>query len=121
ASADVTPERTAPASRRRSVPAWLPAAAVVALALAAYLETRFWLIAKFPYFLDEGLLASYAQLAKNADQRLVSLNQGVRPGLVWLTVAGMRLHLEPLVAIRVAAALFGLIALAAGTILAVRY
>jgi hypothetical protein len=121
ASAEMTSDRISLVARRRSLRAWLPAAAAVALALAAYLETRLWLIAKFPYFLDEGLLAFYAQVGKNPDERLISINQGVRPGLVWMTLAVMNLHISPLVAIRLVAALFGLIALAAGAFLAGRY
>src|SRR5579864_6645898 len=101
--------------------AWLTTSPALALALAAYLETRLWLVSKFPYFLDEGLLASYAQLGKNPDERLISLNQGVRPGLVWLTLGLMSLHVSPLVAIRLVATLFGLLALAAGALLADRY
>src|SRR5712691_2657067 len=101
---------------------WLPQAFAVALALTVYLETRLWLVAKFPYFLDEGILAQFAQYGqRDATERLISLEAGIRPGLVWLTMGGMKLHLAPLVSIRLAAVLFGLIALVSGTILALRY
>jgi hypothetical protein len=101
---------------------WLPAAFAVTLALMVYLETRLWLVAKFPYFLDEGILAQFAQYGRrDADERLISLQAGIRPGLVWLTIGGMKLQLAPLVSIRVVAVLFGLLALVSGTILALRY
>jgi len=101
----------------------LPAGLVVALALVLYLETRLWLLVKFPYFLDEGILGQYAQIGDHdPDSRLVSLNHGIRPGLVWLTLAGMKLFgLHPLDSIRAAAVLFGLLAAVCGTVLAQRY
>ena len=93
----------------------------VVLALGAFLETRLWVVAKFPYFVDEGILAYFAQLGRNPDQRLVSLEEGVRPGLVWLTLVGMRLHLDPLWSIRLAALSFGLLGAVCGTLLAARH
>ena len=100
---------------------WLPAGAASALLLGAYLETRLWLVAKFPYFLDEGILAQYALVGHDKDQRLISLDVGIRPGLVWMTLFGMRVHIAPLVSIRLWAVVFGLIGLVCGTILALRY
>ena len=97
---------------------WVPA---VAIGLALFFETRLWLVAKFPYFLDEGILALYAQEGQNADQRLISLTEGVRPGLVWMTLGGMSLHLTPLVAIRLSVVIFGLVTTVCGTVLALRY
>jgi len=100
-----------PADRRfASLAAW----AGVVGALALYLETRLWLAATFPTFLDEGILAWYAQLGRNPDQRLISLQEGIRPGLVWLTIGGMSLHLDPLWSIRLIAVVFGLVTLVAG-------
>ena len=93
---------------------WSSAAAI---GLAGFLETRLWLVAKFPYFLDEGILALYAQNGRNADERLISLTEGVRPGLVWMTLGGMSLHLDPLVAIRLVVC-FGLDRPVCGTLLA---
>src|SRR5260221_12910531 len=101
---------------------WLPEAFAVGLVLTVYLETRLWLVAKFPYFLDEGILAQFAQYGqRDADERLISLQAGIRPGLLWLTIGGKKLHLAPLVSIRVVAVLFWLLALASRTILALRY
>jgi hypothetical protein len=100
---------------------WRAGGLGAALVLALYLETRLWLVERFPHFLDEGILAYYAELGRDPNLRLISLDEGVRPGLVWMTLAGMRLHLDPFVAIRVASVLFGLVALACGTVLAWRY
>ncbi|HEY4346605.1 MAG TPA: hypothetical protein VGM80_03385 [Gaiellaceae bacterium] len=92
------------------------------IGLALFLETRLWLVAKFPYFLDEGILGLYAQEGQNADQRLVSLTAGVRPGLVWMTLGGMSVfHIDPLVAIRLSVVVFGLVITVCGTIVAARY
>jgi hypothetical protein len=97
---------------------WIPA---VAIGLALFLETRLWLVARFPYFLDEGILALYAQEGENPDQRLISLTEGVRPGLVWMTLGGMSLHFTPLVAIRLSVVVFGLVTTVCGTLLALRH
>ncbi len=109
------------AAWRERVAPWLPAATLVALGLAVYLETRLWLVAKFPYFLDEAILGYYAQLGDNADQRLISLTAGVRPGLIWMTLGFMSLDFDPLVSIRLVVVVFGLITLASGTLIALRY
>ncbi len=106
-----------PAWRSRAV-RWVPAAAI---GLALFFESRLWLVFKFPYFLDEGILALYAQEGENADQRLISLTEGVRPGLVWMTLGGMSLHLNPLLAIRLSVVVFGLVITVCGTVLALRY
>jgi hypothetical protein len=106
---------------RTRVLLWIPAGAAVALGLGVYLETRLWLVGKFPYFLDEGILAQYALIGHDKDQRLISLDVGIRPGLVWMTLAGIRVHVEPLIAIRLVAVGFGLVGLACGTLLALRY
>ncbi|HWE81887.1 MAG TPA: hypothetical protein VG265_09570 [Gaiellaceae bacterium] len=95
--------------------------AAVVLGLAAFFETRLWLVARFPYFLDEGILGLYAQEGQNADQRLISLTEGVRPGLVWMTLGGMSLHISTLVSIRLSVVIFGLVVTACGTILSLRY
>jgi hypothetical protein len=101
---------------------WLPAGVAVALALTVFLETRLWLVARFPYFLDEGILAQYAQFGQHdPDSRLISLSQGFRPGLVWLTLAGMKLGLQPLTAIRVVAVLFAALGIVCGALVAERY
>ena len=116
------------ARRQSSRAAWrdrvipmIPAGVAVAFLLALYLGTKLWLVAKFPYNLDEGLVASFAQLGLDPNQRLASLGVGIRPGLVWLTMGGMKLHFSPLISIRLVAVGFGLIGLAAGTIAAYRY
>lgn len=76
---------------------------------------------RFPYFLDEGILASWARIGLDPDQRLQSLTQGIRPGLVWMTMAGMKLGQDPLPSIRLSTAAFGLVILVAGTLLAFRF
>ena len=111
---------TTPTGRLARGTRWLPAASASALLLAAYLETRVWLVGKFPYFLDEGILAQYAQIGHNADQRLISLDEGIRPGLVWMTLGAMHFQIAALVAIRLVAVVFGVVALACGSILALR-
>ncbi|MBV8080645.1 MAG: hypothetical protein JO186_09780 [Actinobacteria bacterium] len=104
------------ARQRRAIVGFSVAAPTLVVA-GIYLETRLWLVAKFPYFIDEGLLAAYAY----DRNKLYSLDQGVRPGLTWFTTAGMWLHIPPLVAIRLAAVLFGLVGLVAGAMLAARF
>jgi hypothetical protein len=106
------------AASRDRVIQMVPAAVGVVFLLALYLGTKLWLVAKFPYNLDEGLVASFAQLGLDPNQRLASLGVGIRPGLVWLTMGGMKLHFSPLISIRLVAVGFGLIGLAAGTIAA---
>ncbi len=109
-----------------------PAAVAIGAALAVYLETRLWLVATFPYSLDEGIIASFAQEGLDPNQRLASLGEGIRPGLGWLTMFGMQVqyHLappkndpagDPLLSIRLVAVTFGLLALISGAIVAYRY
>ncbi|MBV8080599.1 MAG: glycosyltransferase family 39 protein [Actinobacteria bacterium] len=100
-----------------------PAGYALALGLVFYVETRAWLVSKFPYFLDEGILAQYAQtIDRDASAGLISLDAGVRPGLCWLTVAAMEaFHLQPLDAIRAVAVVFGLLAAVCGFVVARRY
>lgn len=112
------PERSVRAGWAVRLPRWAPAAA---LGLGVFLETRLWLVAQFPYFLDEAILALYAQEGQNPDDRLISLTEGVRPGLVWMTLAGMRFHISPLVSIRLWVVAFGLVLTVCGTLIAARY
>jgi hypothetical protein len=121
AEGSATASRRTLADWRVRLSLWIPAGAVVALLLGVYLETRLWLVAKFPYFLDEGILAQYALIGHDKDQRLISLDVGIRPGLVWMTLFGMRVHIDPLLSIRLWAVLFGLIGLACGILLALRF
>jgi hypothetical protein len=91
--------------------------------LAVYVETRVWLLLKFPYFLDEAILGYYAQQGlHNADARLIPLEAGDRPGMSWLTMGVMwLLHVNPLVAIRIVAVAFGVLTVVAGAVAAYRY
>ena len=110
--------RTVRAIATRPVVLWTSFAAI---GLVVFLETRLWLVDRFPYFLDEGILGLYAEEGRNPDQRFISLTAGVRPGLVWMTLAGMSVHIHPLVAIRLSVVLFGLLITVCGTVVAYRY
>ena len=68
-----------------------------------------------------GSSRSTPRRGETPDQRFISLTAGVRPGLVWMTLGGMSVHIHPLVAIRLSVVLFGLLITVCGTVIAYRY
>lgn len=92
---------------------WIWPAVAGAALLAAYLATRLSFADRFPYFLDEGLYADYAnQAAQSRDKLFVSLEIGQGPVLTWLSVAWVKLGFAPLTAVRLVSVMSGLLTVA---------
>ncbi len=101
-----------PAIRRGG--AHLPRAQVAAAAAigAAYVISRFLFIDRFPYFLDEGTYAVFANRAAHATQDLFySFTIGREPLMFWLGIPWIKLGVNPLVSVRLVSAMAGLLTL----------
>jgi 4-amino-4-deoxy-L-arabinose transferase-like glycosyltransferase len=82
---------------------------VAAAILAGYTATRWRFIDRFPYFLDEGTYAVFADRAANATKDLFySFTIGREPLTFWLGIPWIKLGVNPLVAVRLTSALAGL-------------
>lgn len=87
---------------------WLVATAVALMAL--YLATRLWFISRFPYFSDEGIYATFANLgAHSLDKLFVSLIIGREPLFTWLAIPWIKLGFNPLTAVRLVSVISGLL------------
>jgi 4-amino-4-deoxy-L-arabinose transferase-like glycosyltransferase len=76
---------------------------------AGYLVTRWLFIDRFPYFLDEGTYAFFAQRAAHATEYLFhSFTIGREPLTFWLGIPWVKIGVNPLVAVRLTSALAGL-------------
>jgi len=95
----------------RADPRWLVAAA---FALAGiYVATRLWFTARFPYFSDEGQLATYTQQAAHSINQLFISESGSPelPLFTWLGIPWIKLGFNPLIAVRLVSVVSGLLTL----------
>jgi 4-amino-4-deoxy-L-arabinose transferase-like glycosyltransferase len=91
---------------------WL-GAAVVGLA-ALYLGSRLWFMSRLPYFLDEGIFATFSyQGAQSVHQLFVSLTIGKEPLQAWLGIPVQALGSDPLMAMRLVSMSAGLLTVGA--------
>ena len=75
--------------------------ASVILLAAAYVGSRFSLIGRLPYFLDEGIYANFAYEGAQSTHRLfVSLSIGKEPLQAWLGIVWQILGANPLTSMR---------------------
>ena len=96
----------APARTSRAV-----AAAAAAIALA-YVVTRWLFIDRFPYFLDEGTYAVFANKAAHSTSDLFySFTIGREPLMFWLGIPTIKLGVNPLISVRLVSAIAGLLTL----------
>lgn len=85
------------------------AAAAIVL---AYLVTRGLFIDRFPYFLDEGTYAVFAnRAAESTSDLFYSFTIGREPLMFWLGIPWIKLGISPLVSIRLVSAVAGLLTL----------
>ena len=79
---------------------------------AAYVVTRALFIDRFPYFLDEGTYAVFANRAAHATQDLFySFTIGREPLMFWLGIPWIKVGVNPLVSVRLVSAGAGLLTL----------
>jgi 4-amino-4-deoxy-L-arabinose transferase-like glycosyltransferase len=77
--------------------------------IAAYLATRLWFIAGFPYFVDEGTYAQFIyQGAHPPHDLFMSMTIGKEPVQAWLGIPFVELGFNPLTAVRLVSVLSGL-------------
>jgi 4-amino-4-deoxy-L-arabinose transferase-like glycosyltransferase len=101
-----TASAEAPAATSRAV-----VAAATAIVLA-YAVTRWLFIARFPYFLDEGTYAVFANKAAHSTSDLFySFTIGREPLMFWLAIPPIKLDVNPLVSVRLVSAGAGLLTL----------
>jgi 4-amino-4-deoxy-L-arabinose transferase-like glycosyltransferase len=92
----------------------IPRAQLIAMAAigVAYLLSRWRFIDRFPYFLDEGTYAVFANRAADSTGDLFySFTIGREPLTFWLGIPWIKLGINPLVAVRITSALAGLLTL----------
>jgi 4-amino-4-deoxy-L-arabinose transferase-like glycosyltransferase len=78
----------------------------------AYVATRWLFIDRFPYFLDEGTYAVFANRAAHSTSDLFySFTIGREPLMFWLGIPWIKLGVNPLVSVRLVSAIAGLLTL----------
>ena len=96
------------ASRRTWL--WVAAVGIVAV----YLGSRLWFMSRLPYFLDEGIFATFSyQGAQSAHQLFVTLTIGKEPLQAWLGIPWQALGSDPLMAMRLVSMSAGLLTVGA--------
>jgi Dolichyl-phosphate-mannose-protein mannosyltransferase len=97
---------------------WLAIAGIV----VGYVVTRWLFIDRFPYFLDEGTYAVFANRAANDTGDLFySYTIGREPLMFWLGIPWIKLGINPLISVRLVSAVAGLLTLVFVGLLARRY
>ncbi|MEA2362697.1 MAG: hypothetical protein QOD71_1842 [Thermoleophilaceae bacterium] len=108
ARVDAQPRDRGP--RELGARSWIWAVAGAAAIVTTYLATHLSFVSRFPYFLDEGLYADFAnQAARSQDKLFAALEIGQGPLLMWLGAVWVKLGFAPLTAIRLVSVTAGLL------------